>query len=212
MGLQFMSGGRPEEGLVMGALLVAVAVGSMPLVFKFFNTTPGPPRVLALVGAAGLLLMLLRPPLPLRVRPHTIPPAGPPCTSTSRDCCETQFGDLRWTALGNRERTTCAVMPYRCRFVPSPCCGIDVRARCYVMWQGRGPQGGAKCPKLPLALCPRLWDETHIPARDEEDAAIYGSGLARRHNWPTSAPCRCLLPPTLTITTLSHWQSGELHK
>ncbi len=63
-----MSGGRPEEGLVMGALLAAVAVGSMPLVFKFFNGTPGPPRALALLAASGLLLMILRPPLPLRVR------------------------------------------------------------------------------------------------------------------------------------------------
>ena len=51
----------------MGALLLAVAAGNAPLVLRFFNGTPGPPRALALVAAAGVLLMLLRPPLPLKV-------------------------------------------------------------------------------------------------------------------------------------------------
>ena len=45
-------------------------------------------------------------------------------------------------------------------------------------------QGGARCPALPLGLCPRLWDERHIPSRDADDAAIYGAGLARKQNWP----------------------------
>lgn len=45
-------------------------------------------------------------------------------------------------------------------------------------------QGGARCPDLPLGLCPRLWDERHIPSRDADDAAIYGAGLARKQNWP----------------------------
>lgn len=67
--VQFLSGGRPAEGLVTGALLVAIAAGCMPLVFKFFSGTPGPPRLLAMVLAAGLMLMMLRPPLPLKVRP-----------------------------------------------------------------------------------------------------------------------------------------------
>lgn len=46
-------------------------------------------------------------------------------------------------------------------------------------------QGGARCPDLPLGLCPRLWDDRHIPARDDDDAAIYGAGLSRRQNWPS---------------------------
>lgn len=45
-------------------------------------------------------------------------------------------------------------------------------------------QGGARCPDLPLGLCPRLWDERHIPSRDADDVAIYGAGLARKQNWP----------------------------
>jgi len=45
-------------------------------------------------------------------------------------------------------------------------------------------RGGAHCPKLPLALCPRLWDERHIPMREVEDVEIWGRGLARKEHWP----------------------------
>ncbi len=44
--------------------------------------------------------------------------------------------------------------------------------------------GGARCPKLPLALCPRLWDQRHIPMHDTDDVAIWGAGIARREHWP----------------------------
>ena len=51
----------------MGALLLAVAAGNAPLVVRFFAGTPGPPRVLAANALAGLLLAVVRPPLPLKV-------------------------------------------------------------------------------------------------------------------------------------------------
>ncbi len=45
-------------------------------------------------------------------------------------------------------------------------------------------RGGARCPALPLALCPRLWDERHVPLHDVEDAEVWGAGLARKEHWP----------------------------
>ena len=40
------------------------------------------------------------------------------------------------------------------------------------------------CPALPFGLCPRLWDERHVPGAEEDDAAIYSEALARRRHWP----------------------------
>ncbi|GIM00281.1 hypothetical protein Vretimale_5429, partial [Volvox reticuliferus] len=44
--------------------------------------------------------------------------------------------------------------------------------------------GGARCPHLPLALCPRLWDERHVPMHSAEDVEVWGRGLSRREHWP----------------------------
>lgn len=45
--------------------------------------------------------------------------------------------------------------------------------------------GGAACPPhLPFALCPRLWDERHVPLQGDDDAAVWGEGLGRREHWP----------------------------
>lgn len=33
-------------------------------------------------------------------------------------------------------------------------------------------RGGSRCPKLPLSLCPRLWDERHIPMHGTEDVEV----------------------------------------
>ncbi len=38
-------------------------------------------------------------------------------------------------------------------------------------------RGGAHCPRLPLALCPRLWDERHVPLHDSEDAEVGDEGV-----------------------------------
>jgi hypothetical protein len=45
-------------------------------------------------------------------------------------------------------------------------------------------KGGARCPHLPLAFCPRLWDERHIPMHGTEDVEVWGRGLARQEHWP----------------------------
>lgn len=44
--------------------------------------------------------------------------------------------------------------------------------------------GGAACPRLPFKLCPRLWDERHVPAHEADDIELYGEGLVWRENWP----------------------------
>eukprot|EP00892_Ulva_mutabilis_P002875 jgi/Ulvmu1/12589/UM092_0019.1 len=44
--------------------------------------------------------------------------------------------------------------------------------------------GGAACPRLPFKLCPRLWDERHVPAHEADDVELYGEGLVWRENWP----------------------------
>ena len=43
--------------------------------------------------------------------------------------------------------------------------------------------GGAVCPKLPLGLCPRLWDEAHFPSHESDDASIYGA-MDYSVQWP----------------------------
>jgi hypothetical protein len=43
--------------------------------------------------------------------------------------------------------------------------------------------GGAACPHLPFALCPRLWDQRHVPMHEADDAAVWASGLGRREHW-----------------------------
>lgn len=45
-------------------------------------------------------------------------------------------------------------------------------------------QGMAKCVPLPAGLCPRLWDERHVPFHEVEDVEMYGLGLSRREHWP----------------------------
>jgi len=86
--LQYVLGGRPEEGVVMGALLLTVAAGNAPLVMRFFAGTPGPPRLLALTAVAGLLLVVVRPPLPMKVRADADTCSwGRQCLGTSCRCC-----------------------------------------------------------------------------------------------------------------------------
>jgi len=96
-----LAGPHPSEGLVLGALVLAMAAGLVPLVRRFYAHLPGARRAVALVGCLGALLVLLRPPT--------------------------------------------------------------------------GVVGGAVCPRLPLGLCPRLWDDAHFPSHESDDAAIYGA-------------------------------------
>ncbi|KAK2078944.1 hypothetical protein QBZ16_002634 [Prototheca wickerhamii] len=45
--------------------------------------------------------------------------------------------------------------------------------------------GGALCPPgLPLGLCPRLWDEGHVPAHERDAVGVWGPGLRRGTHAP----------------------------
>jgi hypothetical protein len=44
-------------------------------------------------------------------------------------------------------------------------------------------RGGARCPRLPFHLCPRLWDETHVPVHAVDDVNLYAEGLSWREHW-----------------------------
>lgn len=83
-------------------------------------------------------------------------------------------------------------------------------------------RGGAKCPRLPFHLCPRLWDETHVPAHAVDDINLYAEGLTWREHWAlwllmvaivlavlaASVPPRAC-PPVDTCTRL--WQHAINH-
>jgi hypothetical protein len=56
---------RPSEALATGALLLAASLGCIPLVSRYYKGLQQAKRALLLTAAAGLLLMLLRPPLPV---------------------------------------------------------------------------------------------------------------------------------------------------
>ena len=57
--------------MLLGALLLAVAAGWIPLVARFYSGSTAAARAVALVAAAGALLIMLRPPLPVKVRTCT---------------------------------------------------------------------------------------------------------------------------------------------
>lgn len=44
-------------------------------------------------------------------------------------------------------------------------------------------QSGAECPNLPFGLCPRLWDEEHIPEHLLDDTLIYGGQARGAHQY-----------------------------
>ena len=65
----FLMGNR-LQGLVVGVLLLLVAAGCQPLVLRHFGHSSVGKRLVAVTAAAGVLLVLLRPPMPVKVRPH----------------------------------------------------------------------------------------------------------------------------------------------
>ena len=67
--LQRLAGGRPTEAVLVGCLLLGVAAGCTPIVACQHPTSQRARRWLALLAAAGALLVLLRPPLPFKVVP-----------------------------------------------------------------------------------------------------------------------------------------------
>ncbi|PSC73750.1 no exine formation 1 [Micractinium conductrix] len=101
---------RPSEALMAGLLLLVAALGCLPLVQRYYPHSQPAKRALLLATALAALLILLRPPLPIR--------------------------------------------------------------------------GGAECPRLPMGLCPRLWDKEHVPEHELDDVSVWGDGLRRRTHWP----------------------------
>ena len=79
--------------------------------------------------------------------------------------------------------------------IPGACGCLQVVQRCLALVLSAGVmlvvmqpplpiRGGARCPQLPLALCPRLWDERHVPLHEVEDVELWGRGMARKDHWP----------------------------
>ena len=66
-------GGRPPEAVLLGALLLAAALGCAPIVARQFPDAAGARRALALGASAAALMLLLRPPMPAQVRAVTQP-------------------------------------------------------------------------------------------------------------------------------------------
>lgn len=67
--LQLVLGYPPRAGLLAGASLVALALAQIPLLQQRYPHAPSPRRAVAGVAALGVLLALLRPPLPEKVGP-----------------------------------------------------------------------------------------------------------------------------------------------
>ena len=57
------------QGLVVGVLLLLVAAGCQPLILRHFGHSFVGKRLVAVTAAAGVLFVLLRPPMPVKVRP-----------------------------------------------------------------------------------------------------------------------------------------------
>lgn len=108
--MEFILDRRPSESLLAGSLVIIGALGCLPLITRCYPTLTGPKRMVLLGAVFGALLILLRPPLPVK--------------------------------------------------------------------------GGSDCPNLPFGLCPRIWNEAHMPDHEQDDVSIYGDGLTRREHWP----------------------------
>lgn len=125
--LQWQIGSRPAEGLVLGVLLLLVAAGCQPLIFRHFGHSFVAKRLVAVTAAAGVLLVLLRPPMPVK--------------------------------------------------------------------------GGTLCPNLPFGLCPRIWDEGHVPEHEVDDVSMYGAGVLQREHWPLWMLVAAVLSGLMALTS-----------
>ena len=64
---RFAGDARPSEGLLAGLLVFAAAAGCAPLIAGHYGHSQQAKRAASIAAASGLLIALLRPPLPLRV-------------------------------------------------------------------------------------------------------------------------------------------------
>jgi hypothetical protein len=118
----------PAEALLLGLLLLCMVLGCLPLVQRYYPHSQPAKRALLLAATLAALLVLLRPPLPIR--------------------------------------------------------------------------GGAECPDLPFRLCPRLWNEGHVPEHEQDDVSVWGEWISclaacsdtARLAQPALLVCNYLLP------------------
>jgi len=64
--LQWATSSRPSEAVAAGALLLVAAAGCVPMVSRHYPTAPGPRGCLIGAASVAALLVLLRPPFPVR--------------------------------------------------------------------------------------------------------------------------------------------------
>ena len=65
--LQLLLGYPPSAGVLTGALIIALAIAQLPLVQQRFAHSQSAKRMVACLAAVGLLLAVLKPPLPDKV-------------------------------------------------------------------------------------------------------------------------------------------------
>ena len=99
--LHLLNGGRPTEAVLLGCLLLGVALGCAPILVLQYSQAQLGCRALVLTAALGMLLVMLRPPLPTKVRLLRCPfcsfACKANCYSSAHGCCGTKIG-LRWVA------------------------------------------------------------------------------------------------------------------
>lgn len=103
--LAWLGGRPPAEGLLVGAIILALAGGCAPLTMRFYSQDRGISRTVLLAGAFGLTLVLLQPPLPIQAcvqRDQALSACCITCMSTQarlmiKFCI---YRKLRWGSYG----------------------------------------------------------------------------------------------------------------
>lgn len=174
--VQWAAMGRPHEGVLLGALLVVTAAALAPLVARCYSHSQvGGEGVFAVERCGWWMGVCV---------------LGTRCYS--RGCGRRQGGNgfSRSQCHNHRRPRPPPPRPLPPYLSPSQAAvrltaGLGLLGVMLVLLQPPLPRaGGAACPQLPFALCPRLWDARHVPMREADDAAVWGAGLARREHWP----------------------------
>jgi hypothetical protein len=151
--VQWAAMGRPHEGVLLGALLVVWALALAPLVTRCYSHNQ--------VGASGEGGGLAVYGCGVGAQQHR-----------------------NWLSLSHHTPARSPCYPPSRQTVFRLVAGLGLVGLTLILLQPPLPHaGGAACPQLPFALCPRLWDARHVPMHEADDAAVWGSGLGRREHW-----------------------------
>lgn len=123
--LHLLNGGRPTEAVLLGCLLLGVALGCAPILVLQYSQAQLGYRALMLTAALGMLLMMLRPPLPTKVRLLKCPFCAFACKASSyssaHGCRSTKIG-LRWVVCARGFAAgLCALQPGTQGLAPPTC-------------------------------------------------------------------------------------------